>query len=234
MSTTVYAELAAAAEMPYKAGQDVQDYLKKLLRRLDKVLPEDGGDLSQPARDWFDKAAVQYDNKADIALPDGLSEGAATDDDESGTQAADEPEEDEQSAGTKDSEEPEEYTEPKSKSKSPKKPKERPTMQTSAHKNGSAGKAKSAPPPKKTAAPTKKAAATKPAAKKGRPAREAAYPDNAKIKILCKGNPKRPGSAIYKRFALLKSGMTVGAAREAGVSMLDLTSDVRRGHLEIK
>lgn len=41
------------------------------------------------------------------------------------------------------------------------------------------------------------------------PKKEPKYHPDAKIRILAKENPKRKGSLAYKKFALLKDGMTV-------------------------
>jgi hypothetical protein len=59
------------------------------------------------------------------------------------------------------------------------------------------------------------------------------YADDAKIKILVKGNPKRPGSASAKRFALYKNGMKVSAAKASGLGPGDLRWDVAHGFIAI-
>lgn len=60
-----------------------------------------------------------------------------------------------------------------------------------------------------------------------------AFEDNQVIKVLNK-DAHNEGSDIRTRFKKLKTGMTVGAARKAGLSMLDLKCDVQRGNLSIK
>lgn len=108
--------------------------------------------------------------------------------------------------------------------------------------NGKAhGKANGKAKPEKAAKAAKpeKAAKGKKVAAKGekgeatKRVRGKAFADTAKIKVLVK-SPHKDGSAIAERFALIKGGMTVGAARKAGLSMLDLRCDVDRGNLEIK
>lgn len=79
---------------------------------------------------------------------------------------------------------------------------------------------------------TKAKTETKPA----KPAKVARYApggwaDDAKIKVLVKGNPKKGDSA--KRFALYKPGMTVAKAKAAGVGAGDLRWDVAHGFVAI-
>jgi hypothetical protein len=63
---------------------------------------------------------------------------------------------------------------------------------------------------------------------------KAAFKDDAKVKVLAKGNPKTKGSASYKRFAKYKSGMTVAAALKAGITRGDLRWDVERAFISIR
>lgn len=48
------------------------------------------------------------------------------------------------------------------------------------------------------------------------------------IKVLAEENPKRAGSASHKRFALYKSGMTVGAFIEKGGTLSDIHYDTAK------
>lgn len=92
--------------------------------------------------------------------------------------------------------------------------------------NGSVKPAKAAKgKPEKAAKPEKKA--------KSKRATAESYDENAKITVVNK-SPHRDGSLIAQRFSKLKTGMTVGAARKAGLSMLDLRCDVDRGNIKIK
>jgi hypothetical protein len=46
-------------------------------------------------------------------------------------------------------------------------------------------------------------------------------------------NPKKPGSASFDRFARYVDGMTVKAAKEAGIQNGDLDNDVKKGFIDI-
>jgi hypothetical protein len=77
---------------------------------------------------------------------------------------------------------------------------------------------------------TTKAKAKKPAPKTKRAAK---FPADAKIKLLVDANPKRKGSACFKRFAKYKTGMSVAQALEKGLTRPDLIWDVDRGFISI-
>lgn len=55
--------------------------------------------------------------------------------------------------------------------------------------------------------------------------------ENATIKILADSNPKRGKSA--DRFALYQDGMTVKAAKDAGVTAADITYDTNKGFISV-
>ena len=57
--------------------------------------------------------------------------------------------------------------------------------------------------------------------------------DDSVIKVLVDANPKREGSASHTRFALYKDGMTVKAAKEAGVTPADLGYDEGKAYISI-
>lgn len=46
-------------------------------------------------------------------------------------------------------------------------------------------------------------------------------------------NPKRSGTESAKRFALYRNGMTVGQAKEAGVTSGDISWDAKKGFIEV-
>lgn len=54
-----------------------------------------------------------------------------------------------------------------------------------------------------------------------------------KIKLLVHDNPKRAGSAPFKRFALYKTGMKAETFLEKGGLMIDLKWDVGHGFIEL-
>lgn len=60
------------------------------------------------------------------------------------------------------------------------------------------------------------------------------FRDDQKIRVLVKENPKRKGTGGAKRFALYRSGMTVAAALEAGVTRADLNWDAAHKFIEVK
>lgn len=49
-----------------------------------------------------------------------------------------------------------------------------------------------------------------------------------------KNNPKRAGSASAARFDKYKDGMTVGAAKEAGLTASDISYDSEHGYIELR
>jgi hypothetical protein len=59
------------------------------------------------------------------------------------------------------------------------------------------------------------------------------FDENKKIKIIEK-NPKKNGTEAYKRYALYRTGMTVGQALEKGVKRMDLTWDSQHKFIEIR
>ena len=74
-------------------------------------------------------------------------------------------------------------------------------------------------------------AASKPATE---PVTHRAKPgDDRKIVVLAEKNPKRPGTASYKRFALYKKAATVGEYLELGGNRTDLKWDQQRKHIKL-
>ena len=76
--------------------------------------------------------------------------------------------------------------------------------------------------------------ATKPTTGNGR------IPDTAKIKLLKKGNARRPGTQAHARFALYKNDMTVAAYIAAGeksgtrTSRGNVAADLKRGNIQLQ
>lgn len=54
-----------------------------------------------------------------------------------------------------------------------------------------------------------------------------------KIKILAKKNPKREGSILWKRWNVMKAGMTVEQANEKGIDSGTLRGWVQQGHITV-
>lgn len=70
---------------------------------------------------------------------------------------------------------------------------------------------------------------------KKQPARRAQPTEDARvITVLAKENPKRPGSKAHARFALYRTGMTVGEWLEAGGTMSCLAYDLEHEFIEVK
>lgn len=57
--------------------------------------------------------------------------------------------------------------------------------------------------------------------------------EDAVITLKVEGNPKRPGSKAYERFAAYRNEMTVKEALDAGVLTADLVYDAQHGFIEI-
>jgi hypothetical protein len=79
-------------------------------------------------------------------------------------------------------------------------------------------------PAKKTTAKSAAKKAVKPASR---------FLDTAKITLLAKENPCRTGSKVFKRFAKYRNGMTVAAAKEAGLFAHDFRRDIGKGYISI-
>lgn len=58
-------------------------------------------------------------------------------------------------------------------------------------------------------------------------------PETATIKLLATGNPKRPSSKSFARFATYRDGMTVKESLDAGNLTADLIWDTKHGFIEI-
>ena len=94
-----------------------------------------------------------------------------------------------------------------------------------------AARAKKAAEKKVTAAPVPAPApapAASPSATHTAPA-----PDGRVITLLATANPKRPGSAAHRRFALYRTGMTVAAFVAAGGQRIDVAYDAGHGFIRL-
>ena len=92
--------------------------------------------------------------------------------------------------------------------------------------------------PMKTKASASRAKAeskkAKPASKKGGGAgRKSAFAPDAKITVLAKENPKREGSASFKRFALYSKHKTVESFLKAGGTSGDLRYDMDAKYIKV-
>lgn len=70
--------------------------------------------------------------------------------------------------------------------------------------------------------------------KRARTKPQPAADDKRVITVLVKDNPKRPGSKSHARFALYKTGMTVGEFLAAGGTSGDVAWDARHKFIEVK
>ncbi len=68
--------------------------------------------------------------------------------------------------------------------------------------------------------------------------REAVIPDDARIVVVAKQNPRREGSMAFRVFAAYLKARTVGEWREAcrsrGLDVGYLHYDLRRGHIRVE
>lgn len=73
------------------------------------------------------------------------------------------------------------------------------------------------------------------ATKAEKPAKEKAErgPDNRKLKLLVKENPKREGSTSYDRFEFYRGAKTVQAFLDAGGTLADVKHDEAKGYIEV-
>lgn len=77
---------------------------------------------------------------------------------------------------------------------------------------------------------TKTVAKTKTTSTRGRKPK---VPSDVRITLLAKANPKRNGSKTYKRFALYKSGMTVGDFLKKGGTHGDVNWDSKHKYIKL-
>ena len=61
----------------------------------------------------------------------------------------------------------------------------------------------------------------------------AIYPENAKLTLLTKENPKKKGSKSAKRFEGYTGATTVGDALVKGVTYQDIAYDIGRGFIKV-
>lgn len=92
-----------------------------------------------------------------------------------------------------------------------------------------------APPSKpKPAAKPKNDAANKDAPKTPRRSKfQEMYPEDSKLEVLVKENPKKEGSKSAERFAHYFSSKTVGDFLHAGGTYADIMYDLPRGRIKI-
>lgn len=67
----------------------------------------------------------------------------------------------------------------------------------------------------------------------GKRGRKPSVQDNAKITLLVKANPRREGTKAHKRFALYKTGMTVGDYLKKGGSRGSLRKDLKLKRVKV-
>jgi len=59
------------------------------------------------------------------------------------------------------------------------------------------------------------------------------YPDDKKVTLLVKENPKKEGSKARARFEGYFGAKTIGDARKGGVGYSDIAYDIGRGHISV-
>lgn len=82
MSTTVYDELSSVLKLKYKSGTDVQDYLRKVLDKADKLSDTQWDKLSEETQEWVNSAVDAHESGNEIPIPEGLDLGDDEDEDE--------------------------------------------------------------------------------------------------------------------------------------------------------
>lgn len=93
-----------------------------------------------------------------------------------------------------------------------------------------AAKKKAAPKAKAKA----KAKATKEGESKGRRSKfESIYPEDAKLTLVQKENPKKAGSAAAERYEAYKGAKKVRDALQQGATYQDIAYDVGRGFIAV-
>lgn len=86
---------------------------------------------------------------------------------------------------------------------------------------------------KKAGASAKSAKGTTAKKAGGSAGRKSAFADDAKITVVSKENPKRPGSKAHGVFKKYKNGMTVAQALAAGVTTAHLRWDSSHGFIKV-
>jgi hypothetical protein len=185
-SMSVEAEILVKAKMKRKGEETEQQFLKRLIKKLDALDEDAYFELSEEARTWHDRAIVAYREGQKLpAVPKG--EGtvmAATtspnDDDDVDDDDVNIEEDDEEESQDEDDEE-EEAAQPKARAKAAKKPK------VAADGTATTGKRGRRPKTNLT--------------------------DDMVIRVLADKNPRRAGSKSHKIFEHYRDGLTVGEFR---------------------
>ena len=206
---SVYAELSkAAGDVTPNAGEDKTAFLVRLTEAASALDDAAYNALSAGAQKWFNASgeAINADTPDKIPNLPGLPD-------------FEEPPADDEGTGTEDNAAEQSAPQPQKETKVK-------GTKTAAKTTAVVKPTVKANP---AAAPAKKAATTKTSTR----GRTAANADDDVIKLLAKENPKRAGSASFKRFALYSKVKTVGAFLKAGGSRSDLRYDSEHKFISI-
>lgn len=221
MPETIYDQLIEVTKRTQKAGESYEDFAKDSVKRVGKLTDAKWNELSDELQTWVNESMKAFEAKSEPPALEGIPEQEETPSE--GEEAEAEAEAGEE-APEEQAEEAEETDVESEKVKGAKKPK---VVAKKASK-AAAKPAKAAKVPK--AAKAKTAGKKTAGAGKGRPS---SFPAGGKIKILAKTNPHREGSFRDKNFKVLKAGMTVEQAVEAGCSKQQLWSMMVREVISI-
>jgi pyruvate/2-oxoglutarate dehydrogenase complex dihydrolipoamide acyltransferase (E2) component len=205
---TIVSDLQGLCKLKVEKGETQAAFAERLARKAFGVAEGDWETLTEASQEWVNNTMLAVDAKKSFPLPSGIEDVISG----------------EEASGVTEEEK----------------------MEESPSKKKKAAPKKAAAKAPEKAAPAKAPAAKKAAAAKA-PAKKAAKSNGAKtqvgpkgrfglddkIKLLKKENPFREGTKCANWYALIKDGMTVEAAIDAGVPRHHIRWEQTLGHVKI-
>jgi hypothetical protein len=224
VAEAIQKQVLALTKLEPKDGEDADAFSRRVAKRVHDLADKDAQNweaLSEDAQAWV--------NEVGIAAADATIDALSVPE---GEPAEDPAPEEEASA-----EEPAEASEEETSVVAEKSVKKAVAKKKAAPKEPKAKPAAKAKVEPKAAKPAKEPKA-KPVAKAkangtGTRGRKPAFGRDAKIKLLAKENPHRPGTKCFKMFAKYKDGMTIGDVIKAGVPYTNVRYLSGLGHIKL-
>lgn len=243
--TTVYAEMGKVFRLQRKGDETLVDFARRSVKKINAACdddPDKWSSLSEDLQVWNNTSMQAIEIAGKDGTPDipelvgwpadeedSAEEETGEEEEASEEEASDDVETDAGEAASDTEVEPEEPVKPTNKGKS--KPKKAAAKAVVAKpKQAKPKKTASKEEPKSVKAPVASKKKVKAAAKRGR---QSQFALDARIKMLVKDNPHRPGTGRFKRWAKYKNNMTVAEALKAGFNADNLRYSVADGHIKI-
>ncbi len=189
-------------------------FLERLAIEGNKLSDSDWENLPEPVTDWLNKAIAAVKEEEEVVEFENVNESDLEPDPEE-----DEEEEEEEGEEEEDDEQPSEEEDDEEGDEPEEEEKETKVATKKSKKKATSSKAKKSAE-KKTSV--------------GKPGRPAQFSNDAIIHLKVKENPRRPGTAAFKKFALYKEGMKVSAYIKAGGGRGNIRTDVKRGNVSVE